>query len=71
MPLSFGCSLINSRMHLFFSFCWYPLLTVKLRLGRSKDEINIFGWFKFNCRVMSSWVILSAVAVSAIIGILG
>ena len=53
------------------SFAAYPLLTSKLRLGRSNELINISGSFKCSCSMMSALVILSAVAVRAIIGTLG
>lgn len=56
-------------------FAFFLLLvtsfTVRLRLGRSKDEMKILGWLRCSCLIISSRVILSAVAVSAMMGTWG
>jgi hypothetical protein len=39
--------------------------TSKLKFFRSKEATNSFGFFKFNCWLMSLRVALSAVAVKA------
>ena len=54
-----------------FSLAAYPLLTSRLKFGRSNELIKISGSLRCSCSIMSALVILSAVAVSAIIGTLG
>ena len=43
IPLSFLCRRMKFVMVRIFSFCWYPRLTSRLRLGRSNDEMKIFN----------------------------
>ena len=71
MPLSLGCRFMTSKIVRKRSRFLYALRTSRLRLGRSKLLINIRGLFKRSCSTISALVILSAVAVNAILGTQG
>ena len=71
MPLSPWWRRIRLVIVRSFSLAEYPLLTSRLRLGRSNELIKVSAFCRRNCSIMSDRVILSAVAVSAIMGTSG
>ena len=71
IPLSLGWRPMTSKIVRKRSRFLYALRTSRLRLGLSKLLMNIRGFLKRNCSTMSAFVILSAVAVNAILGTFG
>ena len=71
MPEAFGRLRIIFVISRILSFLLIPFRTVRLKFGRSNDEINTCASASCSCSIMSLRVIFSAVAVSATTGVSG